>query len=175
MHSPGNQPGTVDKAVSLQINATDSAGKALTYRAQLPPGLTIGSSSGLISGTPTAAGTFESSITATDASGHSGSAAFTWTISPQTVTVTCPGDQINTVGDAVSLQCTASDSAGETLTFTDSGTLPPGLVIGSSSGLISGSPTTAGTYPVTIMATDTSGITGSATLTWTVNAPTPTP
>jgi hypothetical protein len=80
--SPGNQSGTVGTAVSLQIHATDSAsGQTLTYTASgLPTGLSI-SSAGLITGTPSAAGTFTAVVTATDTTGAHGSAGFTWTIS----------------------------------------------------------------------------------------------
>jgi serine protease len=81
--SPGNQTGTVGTAVSLQVHATDSAsGQTLTYSATgLPAGLSINSSSGLISGTPTTAGTSSVTVTATDTTNASGSASFTWTIS----------------------------------------------------------------------------------------------
>jgi serine protease len=85
-----------------------------------------------------------------------------------TVTVNNPGAQTSTAGTAVSLQITASDSAsGQTLTYSATG-LPAGLSI-SSSGLISGTPTTAGTYSVTVTAKDTTGASGSASFTWTVN------
>ncbi|MEY9878457.1 hypothetical protein ABH931_007985, partial [Streptacidiphilus sp. MAP12-33] len=78
--SPGNQSGTVGTAVSLQISGSDSGGASLTYSATgLPAGLSI-SSSGLISGTPTTAGTSSVSVTATDSTGASGSASFTFTI-----------------------------------------------------------------------------------------------
>jgi serine/threonine protein kinase len=83
------------------------------------------------------------------------------------VTVTCPGGQSGNVGDAASLQITAADSAGEALTY--SGTLPPGLAIDPGTGLITGTLTTAGTYGATVTAADTSGSTGSASFTWTVN------
>ena len=86
-----------------------------------------------------------------------------------TVTVTSPGSQTGTVGTAVSLQISASDSAsGQTLTYSASG-LPAGLSI-SSSGLISGTPTTAATSSVTVTATDTTGAAGSASFTWTVGS-----
>ncbi|HEY3868565.1 MAG TPA: RICIN domain-containing protein [Actinocrinis sp.] len=86
-----------------------------------------------------------------------------------TVTVTGPGSQTSTVGASVSLQISASDSAsGQTLSFTASG-LPAGLSI-SSTGLVSGTPTTAGTSTVTVTATDTTGASGSTTFSWTVNA-----
>ncbi|HEX4088741.1 MAG TPA: malectin domain-containing carbohydrate-binding protein, partial [Trebonia sp.] len=87
-----------------------------------------------------------------------------------TVTVTNPGTQTSTVGTAASLKVGASDSAsGQTLTYTASG-LPAGLSINASSGLISGTPTTAGTSSVTVTATDTTGAKGTATFTWTVNS-----
>jgi subtilase family serine protease len=80
--NPGSRTGTVGTATSLQIQASDSAGLALTYTASgLPTGLSINSSSGLISGTPSAAGTFNVTVTAKDSTGASGSASFTWTIS----------------------------------------------------------------------------------------------
>jgi subtilase family serine protease len=82
--SPGNQTGTVGTAASLQIHATDSAsGQTLTYSATgLPAGLSISSTTGLISGTPTTAATYSVAVSAKDGTGATGSATFTWTISP---------------------------------------------------------------------------------------------
>jgi Putative Ig domain len=173
--NPGSQTGTVGTAVSLQIHATDSAsGQTLTYSATgLPAGLSINSSTGLISGTPTTAATNSVTVTAKDTTNASGSASFTWTINSatgNTVTVTNPGSQTGTVGTAASLQIHATDSAsGQTLTYSATG-LPAGLSINSSTGLISGTPTTAGTYSVTVTVRDTTGATGSASFTWTINS-----
>jgi Putative Ig domain len=90
--------------------------------------------------------------------------------SGNTVTVTSPGNQSATVGTAVSLQVHATDSAsGQTLTYSATG-LPAGLSINSSTGLISGTPTTAATYSTTVSATDTTGAKGSASFTWTVSS-----
>ncbi|MFL6110085.1 MAG: ricin-type beta-trefoil lectin domain protein [Catenulispora sp.] len=174
--NPGNQTGTVGTAIAgVQITATDSAaGQNLTYSATgLPPGLSI-SSSGLISGTPSGGGSFTTTVTATDSTGASGTTSFLWTIgggSGNTVTVTNPGSQTSTVGTAISsLQVHATDSAsGQTLTYSATG-LPPGLSI-SSSGLISGTPTNAGSYSTVVTATDTTGAAGSAGFTWTVTGP----
>jgi len=78
--NPGSRTGTVGTAASLQISASDSAGKALTYSATgLPAGLSI-SSSGLISGTPTAAAAYNVTVTASSGTA-TGSTTFSWTIS----------------------------------------------------------------------------------------------
>ncbi|MER6299524.1 RICIN domain-containing protein [Kitasatospora sp. NPDC001539] len=77
----GDQSGTVGRAASVQLTATDNAGKRLTFSATgLPAGLTIGST-GRISGTPTAPGV--STVTVTASSGTArASVSFTWTVSP---------------------------------------------------------------------------------------------
>ncbi|MCC9306031.1 RICIN domain-containing protein [Kitasatospora sp. RB6PN24] len=78
---PGDQSGAAGKAVSVQLTATDNTGKPLTFSATgLPAGLSI-SSSGLITGTPSAAGV--STVTVTASSGTAGaSASFSWTVAP---------------------------------------------------------------------------------------------
>jgi subtilase family serine protease len=173
--NPGSQTSTVGTPVSLQISATDSAsGQTLTYSATgLPTGLSINASTGLITGTPTTAGSFSVTAKATDTTGASGSAPFSWTVNNatgNTVTVTNPGSQTTASGTAVSLQIHATDSAsGQTLTYSATG-LPTGLSISSTTGLITGTPTTAGTYSVTAKATDTTGASGSAPFTWTITS-----
>jgi hypothetical protein len=99
-----------------------------------------------------------------------GTAAFTSAASGgNTVTVTNPGTQSSTVGTAVSLQIHATDSAsGQTLTYSATG-LPAGLAISSSSGLISGTPTTASSSTVTVTVKDGTGASGSASFTWSVS------
>jgi len=76
--NPGSQSADVGQSTSIQIDATDStAGQTLTYSALgLPPGLVIGSSTGLISGDPTTPGVFTVVVTAVDGNGASASAAF---------------------------------------------------------------------------------------------------
>ncbi len=75
-------------------------------------------------------------------------------------TVAKPGDQTDEVGIPATLAITAADSdvPPNTLTYSDSGTLPPGLVIAPGTGIVSGTPTTAGLYPVTITVTETDGL-----------------
>jgi len=171
--NPGSQTSVVQSSVSLQIQASDSAsGQTLSYSAAgLPPGLSI-SSAGLISGMPVAPGAFAPTVTVTDPTGATGSATFTWAvIAPggNTVTVTNPGNQTGVVGTPISaLQIQASDSAsGQTLTYS-AASLPPGLSI-SSSGVISGTPTTAGGFTSTVTATDATGASGSTTFDWSIS------
>jgi len=77
---PGTQTSTVGTATRLQVTAKDSAGSALTYTAAgLPAGLSI-STTGLVTGTPTVTGSFAVTVRATDPTGATGSAAFSWTI-----------------------------------------------------------------------------------------------
>ncbi|MFC1433924.1 putative Ig domain-containing protein [Streptacidiphilus sp. N1-3] len=84
------------------------------------------------------------------------------------VSVTNPGSRTATVGTATSLQLAASDTAGGTLRWTATG-LPAGLSLNATTGLISGTPTTAGSSSVTVTASDSTGPTGSASFTWTVS------
>ncbi|MGZ3146795.1 S8 family peptidase [Lentzea chajnantorensis] len=86
---------------------------------------------------------------------------------PGNPAVTNPGAQTSTVGTPVSLQLSAS---GGTPPYTWSVTGLPAGLSASSSGAISGTPTTAGTSSVTATVTDSTGKTGSATFSWTVNA-----
>jgi hypothetical protein len=172
--NPGSMTTALGTAVNYQVQATDTATGSLSYSASgLPAGLSISSSTGVISGTASTAGTYSVTLTGKDTSGPSGSASFAWTVGSavgNTVTVTNPGSRSTTLGTTVSLQVNASDSAsGQTLTYSASG-LPAGLSISSSTGLISGTTTTAGSYSVTVTATDTTGAKGTASFTWTVSS-----
>jgi Ricin-type beta-trefoil lectin domain/Putative Ig domain len=300
--NPGSQQTAYQTPASLAIKASDSAtGQTLAYHASgLPPGLSIDSATGVISGTATATGRFVAGVTATDGSGALASVAFPWTIpvptgpilgvnglcvddsssntangnpiqmwgcnqtnaqtwglpsdgtvralgkcmtvsnggtaagslvvlrdcsgagsqiwraeangelfnpasgrcledpgsggwgtqldtatcsgaadqqwltavagSGSTVGVTSPGDQASASGTAVSLQIQATDAAaGQTLAYHASG-LPPGLSIGSATGLISGTLTSVGTSNVQVTVTDTAGASASAAFTWKVSA-----
>jgi hypothetical protein len=173
--SPGTQTTAVGGTVYLQTQGEDTCTGTLTYKASgLPTGLSINSTTGVISGTASTAGTYSVTVTGTDSTGPTGSASYTWDVgtTSNTVTVTNPGSQTGTVGTAASLQISASDSAsGQTLTYSATG-LPTGLSIGSTTGLISGTPSTAGSYSVVVTVKDTTGATGTADFTWTINSAT---
>jgi len=94
-----------------------------------------------------------------------GTGAFQWV--DNTVTITNPGTRTSKHGVKITpLKIKASDSAAaQTLTYTATG-LPAGLSIASSTGIISGKPTTTGTKTVTVTATDGTGAWASVKFTW---------
>jgi hypothetical protein len=87
--------------------------------------------------------------------------------------VTNPGDQSATEGDVVSLNISASDAEGNTLTYTAGG-LPPGLGISASTGVISGTVAqgSAGAYNASVYVND-GALTTTVSFTWTVSSPPP--
>ena len=89
--------------------------------------------------------------------------------SNQFPTLTNPGNRTATAGQATSLQLSGSDPDGQPITYAATG-MPPGLFIGSATGFISGTPTTAGTYTVTASVFDGVLTSPSQNFTWTVTA-----
>ena len=88
--------------------------------------------------------------------------------SDQRPTLTNPGAQTSTAGQSDSLQLVGSDPDGLAVTYSATG-LPSGLTLGSTTGFVSGTPTTAGTYSVTATVSD-GVLTASQTFSWTVAA-----
>jgi len=167
---PANQTGTVGKSLKLQLHAHDSNGGGLSFGASgLPHGLSINASGGLISGTPTAAGTSTVTVTAVDAGGPSASASLTWTVSAAMASIRSPGKQMSTVGRPVDLKLHAQANNGGPVSYGASG-LPHGVSIDASSGLISGTPTAARTWAVTVKATAPGGGSATASFRWIVRA-----
>ncbi|MBO0492204.1 putative Ig domain-containing protein [Pseudomonas sp. Marseille-Q1929] len=134
----------------------------------LPAGLSL-SSGGTLSGTPTASGTYNITVTATDANGVTGARAYSFTISAApTISITpttLPNPTAN-VAYTTSLSATGG-SAPYSYTFT-SGALPAGLSL-SSGGTLSGTPTLAGTYNFSVTATDANSASGSRAYSVTVS------
>lgn len=90
----------------------------------------------------------------------------TLTISPTTLSAATAGAAYTSVG------FTASGATG-TVTVTENGSLPTGMMFTSgSTGTLSGTPTQTGSYPIAINASDTNNDTGMENLTLTVNCPT---
>ncbi|MEO9240608.1 MAG: putative Ig domain-containing protein [Jatrophihabitantaceae bacterium] len=95
--NPGSQSSTVGTAASLQLSASGGTSPYTWTATGLPTGLSI-SSSGLISGTPSAAGTFSVTATAKDATNTTGSASFSWTVSSTGGGCSNPGQKLGNPG-----------------------------------------------------------------------------
>lgn len=161
--------GTVGKAYTKQINPATSGTGPYTYAiapgSALPLGLTM-TSAGLISGTPTAAtaaATF--SLIATDAGGCKATAIHTLTITGTLTlpTSTLPNGIVNKVYPDTQLPTPTGGSTPYTYTATN---LPPGVTLNPATGLLTGTPTTAGTYviPVTVTDADNNSVTTPYTI-----------
>ncbi len=137
----------------------------------LPNGLSIASSTGVISGTPITAGAASFTVTATDTYSNIGVQAYTITISAPTITLS-PTSISPVYGSAFSQTLTASGGVSPYTFAVTSGSLPSGLSLNSSTGAITGTPTAAGSYSFTVTATDTHSQTGSQAYSGTISAPT---
>ncbi|HWZ50728.1 MAG TPA: MBG domain-containing protein [Granulicella sp.] len=84
---PGGSYGTAYSQTVTAAGGTAPYTYAL-FSGTLPPGLALNTGTGVLSGTPTAAGTFSFAITATDANGFTGTQSYTLTISPAALTIT---------------------------------------------------------------------------------------
>jgi hypothetical protein len=172
-------------SVSLQTQAsTPDANATLDYSAtDLPPGLSINSTTGTITGTisPGTAkggdgqGQYTATITVTDGT-YTGTATLYWTISPR-ITVSAVDAQQNLEGDGVSLQVQATTPDNAALTYSATN-LPSGLSIDPATGVITGTIATGastggdgnGNYTATVTATDGT-YTGTVTIAWSVSSP----
>jgi hypothetical protein len=180
---PGNKTFAEGASVSQTITANDPDNDPIVQygASNLPPGLTVNSDTGLISGTISYSASDSSpysvEVTAEDDTGAVGSETYTWTITNtnRPPVVDPPGNQSSAEGGAITpVQIDALDPDGNGLSFDDNGTLPDGLSIDASSGLISGvlDYDSAGFYPVVIVVTDddpSNPLSDSVNFTWTVS------
>jgi hypothetical protein len=156
--TPSLPPGTITHAYSTTVAASGGATPYAWSATGLPAGLSINPSSGVISGTPAASGTFPVTVTVTDSGGvgntQSAQANYNLTIDSLVtiITVSLPA---GTITHAYST--TVAASGGATPYAWSATGLPAGLSINPSSGLISGTPTASGTFPVTVTVTDSGG------------------
>src|SRR5262249_6848975 len=130
------------------------------YSGSLPPGLTLNKTTGVVSGTPTTAGSYTFVIKVVDSKGSSDiTSSCTITVLPAPINLDCGscGTGNAAVGTAYSSSLHVSGASGSVVFSIISGSLPPGLTLSSSTGMISGTPTTAGTYTFTSKVVDSKG------------------
>ena len=166
---PGAQAATTGTPVSLDIGATDADADVLTHFAtDLPSGLSIDSGTGVVSGTPNQAGTFDSTVHVTDGK-VTVIRTVEWTVvqADQGPVFTDPGPQSDLDGDEISLAIVAVDPDDDPITFSATG-LPTGLDIDPDTGVVSGRIQGTGFFQPTITATDGANPT-TLPMTWLVS------
>ena len=119
---------------------------------KLPTGLTLNSASGVISGVPRPAGTFQFTVKASNLL-QSGSQDYTIVINNAptiTTTALAPGQ----TGVAYTQTIAVQDGTAPYTFLVSAGSLPPGVSLAAPSGVISGTPSATGTFTFTVQATD---------------------
>jgi hypothetical protein len=176
----GLPSGTVGAAYSAAVIASGGTTPYTYSASNLPGGLSISSSTGMITGTPaqSSVGTASATIKVIDSTqptAQSASSSLSIKISPASLavtTTTLPGGTVASPYPSTTLQ--ASGGVPPYSWALSSGSLPTGLSL-SAAGVISGTPATSGSYPMTFVVTDsfTTPETAKAALTLTISAAQP--
>jgi hypothetical protein len=163
--SPTSATATLGQPFIYQIVSSPNA---ITYGASpLPAGLTINASNGIISGVPTAAGTTQITLSATNVG--TGTAILTLTIQPPPPSgpvITSAMSSTGRTGQPFTFQVTTA--GGSPATSLAAAGLPSGLTANPLTGLISGTTIVDGSFRVTLTVTDGPAMnTGTLQLTFT--------
>ena len=135
----------------------------------LPSGLTL-STAGRISGTPTAGTTTSFTVKVSDSAASSKTASLTISIVPALTSAVCPA-ATGVVGQPYSATLSASGGTPPYTWTISSGLLPQGLTLNSTSGQISGTPSSAGNSTFGIKVSDQSSASATSTCTVAVSTP----
>ena len=157
-------PGRIGVTYPATTLAATGGSGAYTWSAnKLPADLTLDATSGIITGTPTEAGSFDVKVTATDKEGHEGHMTYTLVIAAApTIEITpkaLPAGKINQVYAETTLSVSGGTAP---YTYKVEG-LPEGLSL--TGNKITGTPIKAGSSDVSVTATDSEGYTGNKTYT----------
>ncbi len=148
---PSGRPNQIYSTMIQASGGTSPYSFQLT-NGSLPTGLTL-SSAGLLSGSLTQASNGAFTVRITDAAGAAILASYIFNVNNNPIVLTSNAPSTGSIGQLYTTTLTTSGNTGNNTYTLDSGTLPPGITL-SSSGTLSGTPTTPGTYVFNIKATD---------------------
>jgi hypothetical protein len=161
--------GTLGTAYNQSVTASPSSTYNYAVSAgALPAGLSLNASTGALTGTPTAQGTSNFTITATGFGSCPGSRAYSITINCQSLTVNPTALASGFIGVTYNQVFTQTGGYGTT-NFNLTGTLPTGVSFTPATATLAGTPTQSGSFPITVTATDANGCTGTRNYTLVIN------
>jgi hypothetical protein len=151
--------GTNGVAYSQTLQATGGTTPYTWSATGLPTWLQLDPATGILSGTPTNGGTSTISVTVTDAVRGTATASLSLTVGALTISpATLPNGTVGVPYPATTLTVAGTTVANWAVRV---GNLPAGLTLNSSTGVISGTPTAAGSSTFTISARGNGAIVGS--------------
>ena len=160
-------PQTLHVGSSYTINVTSSGGAVVSYSGSVPPGLTLNTVTGQITGVPTTVASASNYvITATNTS-SSFPFTISFTVVPAVPIISYPTPNVYTVGNSVSLSPT--NTGGAPSSYSISATPPSGTSFNTTTGVLSGTLTTAAPSTTWTISATNGGGTGTAPLNITVN------
>ncbi|HXY86014.1 MAG TPA: Ig domain-containing protein [Gaiellaceae bacterium] len=156
-------PGQLTVPYSVQLTVNSGTPTWSVTSGTLPPGIGLDTSTGQLSGTPTAAGSYTFRIQAVDGE-RSDTQTYTITVVPQ-LTMTAPSPVAGEVGRRVTIKSSATGGKpAYTWSLDPSTPLPAGLALDPASGTITGLPTAPGAHSLKLVVTDTLGLQKSSTI-----------
>jgi putative Ig domain-containing protein len=155
--------GQLNTPYNLQLSANGAGSSPLTWSVvassgALPPGITLNSSTGLLSGTPTTNGDYRFQVQVTDGTRTDKQTYTLSVVDP--LKITSPAAAAGEIGRPFQTTLTASGGKQPyTWALASGATLPSGLAFDASTGAITGTPTATANSPVKVTLTDSLGLT----------------
>ncbi|MFO1313015.1 MAG: IPTL-CTERM sorting domain-containing protein [Burkholderiales bacterium] len=175
---PAGQVGVAYNQTFAAAGGVTPYGNWQVIAGSLPPGLSLNPSTGALTGTPTtsAGSPFNFTVQVTDGQPVNATKAFSLTITgsaPLSITTTSPlpGGSVGTAYNQTFAAAGGVPPYGNWQVI--AGSLPPGLTLATTTGLLSGTPSTPGTYNFTVQVTDAQPISATKAFSITIAAAPP--